>query len=796
MWVRVALIVACMLAAGVVAVHATLPAEQWDVPTNWGMPMAAPTEQPETATAIPVVESNEIRSLMLTPRATIVVGTGTVDAATYLRRQSTIASSYTVRAPRDSIVEYLFPMLGFFQPGSPLVRLYDTQILPDIEKAEDAARHYLDQPFTILGPQPASAYPSPTGAQAPARIRIEQPISRQGGPETDTVEVETSPDAAPARVLGIARQSGGGFSVEAAEKQPSEAAEDFTAKAKAAAAEVAELAEQLSAMRDDLSKLQSEEAGLPEEIAKKQSELSAADEELAGRESLYQSGVLARNALEAYREKHSALAVELSKLRKRDGELSSAMESLRSQIGELEGRIDQAKAVAAESRGAAEKQVARTKPAAQPTKLPGLPVTNPAPIEHAVAQTTSTSRAAQPRFPNPLGDMGQGIDPGVEALADNIERLAAEERQRARAYGDMPPVPQALVRLGQPRWEVVTSPTSGMVTDTLVPEGDQVKAGTDILRVANTQWATVYADLLPEYLGDYRQGSPVLICFHDYPGTEFQGWIHNLMPSPDSDAIRAEICLSCRRGYFGSDAYATLEWLSHAAPLDAASVDTRMTPSYTTYPDPMAAPISACSLLPLAPVSTSVGKVSVKTEVPGMFVGHVQVAEICAADEACPVDPEEAGERLQKLNDWRKSFTEGMTTTIFADKLVLTYPAKGEVKSAIEKMASGGVTHVKNRCARTMAEALGWGLGDAADWAHGLPRRGYRLREDGLCRPGDILVWRFTYGPRMNQHVGFAVLQGGRMMLLSNSAGRLGTSEILPGYLAFHKPSADEASAN
>jgi len=87
-----------------------------------------------------------------------------------------------------------------------------------------------------------------------------------------------------------------------------------------------------------------------------------------------------------------------------------------------------------------------------------------------------------------------------------------------------------------------------------------------------------------------------------------------------------------------------------------------------------------------------------------------------------------------------------------------------------------------------MAEALGWGLGDAADWADGLPSRGYRLREDGLCRPGDILVWRFTYGSRMNQHIGFAVLQGGRMMLLSNSAGRLGTSEILPGYLAFYKP--------
>jgi len=87
-----------------------------------------------------------------------------------------------------------------------------------------------------------------------------------------------------------------------------------------------------------------------------------------------------------------------------------------------------------------------------------------------------------------------------------------------------------------------------------------------------------------------------------------------------------------------------------------------------------------------------------------------------------------------------------------------------------------------------MAEALGWGLGDAAYWAHGLPGKGYKLREDGLARPGDILVWPFTYGPRRNQHVGIAVLQGGRMMTLSNSVGRLGTDEILPGYLAFYQP--------
>lgn len=769
--IRVLLVVACLAMASGSLLHAATPAQQ--VPREWGMATLAPG--PRIPTSAEKAEAASPKSLLLAPRATLIIGVGTVDPADYLRQQAAAASTYTVRSRVDAIVEYLYPVVGFFPPGSPLVRLYDTGILPELAKAERAAKQYLDQPFTILRPSTTGAYPSPTSTLGrPQRINVAQPTPKHSTP---VKPMATSPSAAPAKLPGIARDAGGGgLHVETHRpEQPADAV--------ASSEDAGELQTQLAAMQDDLGRLSDEQSGLPSAIGRAEASLRAANEDLEAREALCKQGVLARNALEPYREKHKKLAVALAGLRERESELSGAMASLRSQIKDLKSRIEGARAAAAQAR---KRQAARTSPEAAPGKLPGLPVSDPAPIQQPVAAAPTPTQAAQPSFPDPLGTRGERIDPGLEALAGHIDDLAARER-RSRPSVALLPVPQALMHLGEPRWETLTAPTSGMVVDRIAADGAQVKAGAELLRVANTQWATVYADLMPEYLGQYRHGSPVMIRFDDYPGAEFEGWINNLMPSPDGEHIRAEVCLLCRSGYFGTDAYATLQWLTQTATLDQDGVDTCLAPALETSPDPCAAPTSACSMLPLAPVSLSVGRLSEEEEVPGTFVGHVQVAELSPATAAVSAGGETEKKRLEKLAKWRKGFTEGMTSTIFADRLVLTYPAGGEARAAIERMASGRVTHVANRCARTMAEALGWGLGDAADWADRLPSRGYKLREDGLCRPGDILVWRFTYGSRMNQHIGFAVLQGGRMMLLSNSAGRLGTSEILPGYLAFYR---------
>ncbi len=115
----------------------------------------------------------------------------------------------------------------------------------------------------------------------------------------------------------------------------------------------------------------------------------------------------------------------------------------------------------------------------------------------------------------------------------------------------------------------------------------------------------------------------------------------------------------------------------------------------------------------------------------------------------------------------------------------LIFPAKAETAGAIRRMARGEVSSVPDYCARTMREALGWGLGDAHDWT-ALPSRGYNQRPAGTpAQPGDIVVWPFTYGSRNSQHIGVAVKTDAGMRLLSNLSGDLGLTPLSGGYRAY-----------
>jgi hypothetical protein len=117
----------------------------------------------------------------------------------------------------------------------------------------------------------------------------------------------------------------------------------------------------------------------------------------------------------------------------------------------------------------------------------------------------------------------------------------------------------------------------------------------------------------------------------------------------------------------------------------------------------------------------------------------------------------------------------------------LVFPADGDTADAIHRMARGEVSSDYNYCARTMREALGWGLGDAHDWT-ALPSRGYTQRPSGsAAQPGDIVVWPFTYGSGNSQHIGVAVRTESGMRLLSNLSGDLGLTRLVPGYRAYWK---------
>lgn len=117
----------------------------------------------------------------------------------------------------------------------------------------------------------------------------------------------------------------------------------------------------------------------------------------------------------------------------------------------------------------------------------------------------------------------------------------------------------------------------------------------------------------------------------------------------------------------------------------------------------------------------------------------------------------------------------------------ISYPANAATARAIKRIASRSVSSTPNRCARTMREAMGWGLGDAHKWMT-LPQKGFAQRPPGTpAKAGDILVWPFTYGSRGSQHIGIAVDTENGLRLLSNLSGSICLKPVAPGYRAFYR---------
>lgn len=116
----------------------------------------------------------------------------------------------------------------------------------------------------------------------------------------------------------------------------------------------------------------------------------------------------------------------------------------------------------------------------------------------------------------------------------------------------------------------------------------------------------------------------------------------------------------------------------------------------------------------------------------------------------------------------------------------ITFPANAATAQAIRRLASRSVSSGVHRCARTMREAMGWGLGDAHQWLK-LDDMGFSVRAGRSAQPGDIIVWPFTFGRAGSQHIGIAVGTDSGPRLLSNLSGSICLSAIVPGYRAFYK---------
>lgn len=475
---------------------------------------------------------------------------------------------------------------------------------------------------------------------------------------------------------------------------------------------------------------------------------AAAREDLSARRRLYEQGVLAESSLAAAEEKTTAAEVAAGNAHAELAELQQGYARLARQIQELEEQAEQARALR--------------------------------------QQAAAAARAAQPSPPEPA------------AVATPPQPLQLREERRTPQGPPLPGVghvaPREVRDLAAPRYQEIVAPSHVMVTHVVTPEGELVEVNQELLRVSNLQLAQLTALVDPQWLAEFREGREVTISFTDYPNVVFRGWVATAEGVPGSDEAQVELLVVCDSGSPTDDAYLALQWMVLEAGVDDdGTAGNSLQPVLEPAPKSLAARLLN-RIFPVLGPDQGYQRLLDRPEVVNteVYEGRLRLQPM---PRPAAQSRNKQDERLAALEQWRCTYLEGMVTTVLDDGTAITYPAEGEIADAVRAMLTGSVSHGRNLCARTMREALGWGLGDAHEWAYRLPHRGYQVRRDGLVRPGDILVWPFTYGPRRTQHIGVAVRQGRKLVLLSNLSGRLGTSEILGGYLAFYRPAPDELAS-
>lgn len=740
------------------------------VPQAWGNPEPAKRPQgpakPKAAASTAMVPLPPPTDLARMPVGRVQVGSGRVDPNRALRYQAV----YVVRAQTPGIVEYLYDATNLTRMGQPLVRLYDLSILSDLHIGESVMARSATGPFVIaprqggLPPVPPADFPQPTVLQRLLGIRsAPRPTLAPQQPAQELSRAQLTPS----RRSGLAPRAG----LEAAPvAEPAQPAPGTKTIKQPNVVNITRTTGDITAARGRISELNGTLAKIEAETDAVESDLAEARADEASRKRLYDQGVLARNVYEAAQKKTRDLEDELASLRGKRDDTSAARETALQRLSHLQDQLDQ--------------QVANRRDEAEdlPTIAERQPLPAQTPRQAPAAHRSSSSGRRATLQPEGFPEPTQPRRPELRQLPRVQSRGGAS---RLVGVSEIPAIPGAVKRLATPRWTDQAAPGDGLVTRQLVPPGAKVQPGQPLLEVVNREFARVYSDVAMKDVGQFHKGAPVTVTFDGYPGVLLEGWVNDVQTRPEGLA-RVEMVVVARDGYYPEDTYASLEWLALAAPLATDDAAEAVAPAVEERGVGAAGPTNVYAMLPVVPPNVGPAQDKITEVREGEFVGLIRMAEMGDSSTSSHGNPDNAA-RLAKLRQWRESFTAGMQTGIFGN-LVLTYPKDNEVGRAVERMAAARVSHVPNRCARTMREALGWGLGDAAMWLHRLPERGYAPRKDGLARPGDILVWPFTYGPRRTQHIGIAVNQAGKLMCLSNLGGTLGTAELVGGYVAFHKP--------
>ena len=671
--------------------------------------------------------NDDLVNRMLTPRAEIRLGPGKADTQRLMERSSTTALSYTLRSLWRGIIEYVFPPHGLFRRDDALARIYDPDLLTDLERAR-AQIHASDaRGITIAAAprrrtqphaDPEATVQEPPVPQPPARIATGTPAAPRPPARA----------AAPAPALPEIED----FDFEENRRRQDQLREQAELTGAAVSAAVSGCSVALDAV-------------------------TAASDELAQRHRLLEEGVLAREALQPAEDRLAEAKRGYARAEAVLIEAQEGYDRIARQISELEDearesheRIQTARAARAQAAESAARQAATSPPTATP------PPASEAPAE--VPQVTLERRDDEPH---------------------EVEAPAAAPVQ---------PITREMRELSAPRWNDLTGAAPGVVSEIIAPEGTLVEPGDELLRVANLQLAQLTTFISTEDLPRFRLGRSVTVCFEDYPDTLFEGWISDVTPCAGSEEAEVSLLVVCRAGRFADDPYMALRWMTLEAGVGRDKVSSLAL-------DPVMEPVDAQAELRLHRIFPTIGPRELyeervtQAQQPSneRFTGRLQLKPMERLAEQGLRDEKET-RRLAALSEWRESFVEGMTTTILDDGTCISYPAGGEINAAVQSMLRGRVSHRPNLCAATMREALGWGLGDAHQWATRLPHMGDIPREDGIPRPGDILGWPFTYGPNRSQHIGIAVRQGRKLMHPSYLSGHLGTTELVGGFISFYKP--------
>lgn len=708
--------------------------------------------------------------LLTTPTAIIRFGWTARNADDLMAELTSAAEPQVVVASAPGILEYACTPESIILWGAPLFRIYEDDLLTDLSAAERAAARLGDRPFVLAQRRVTRsrgslivAFPPPILPQRLQPAPSTPLLTQSPEPPRPTVALPQPETLAPRPRVSMPAPA------------PMPAAPD-AANTEAAAQRLSSAEERIAGLRIVLETTKGELAAAEQAAAPQR-------EDVAARRKLFEDGVIARNAVKAAEQQLNSAEAGVAAAKARVSEAEAALSAAEAERDAALAGLSAAKKPPAPA--PPPKAVPEPEPAPVAV-VADQPKPRPQVFVDAPTRTEAPSRRPAPEpaldFPAPTVAGGPAPLPDLPPLEDAV-RLRTRGDVPEGSAGDGPlPLPTGTEDLARRRWLEETARNQGIVSRAFLPEGSRVAEGDPVVELLPTSVARLRAEVEEEHVGLCRVGLPVEVAFPEW-GRTYRGWIASVEASrwPRPPGAQVEIYLT--EAWVARDpVYPSIEWMALSSPTLPGVAQPF---AYREETEPTAA-TNVGRFFPLDPTALATVTASVPED--GRLSGSMELVSSVRPSGFDTDDPE-AKAKLQRLQQWRESFIEGMKTTVFPETdLTLTYPREGDVTRAVERMATRRVSHRPNLCAQTLREALGWGLGDAAMWARRLPDRGYRLREDSVARPGDILVWPFTYGASRAQHVGVAVAQGGTVMLLSNEGGTLGTTHIKPGYLAFHKP--------